>query len=193
MSKARLIAANILPAFSAETVGTKVLNRTEFESILSQAVEAHDFGGERVPGQAVVPLPEAAYSLVSAGVGLRSVDPADYVIRVHRGKVGAYLRREKASAVETLACVVYTTEAYLADPDVVGDSNEIERIIASAASHVIVAVLAASGPRPPLTPGRFVHNLAGGNNEALQWTADEIREKARTINQYSNDWCVVAD
>lgn len=30
---------------------------------------------------------------------------------------------------------------------------------------MIVAVLASSGPKSPVTPYRFVHNLAGGNHE----------------------------
>jgi hypothetical protein len=193
MSAPRFILANIVTAFAPDTIGTKVLNAGEFEAILGAAVAARDFAGERVPGQAVVSLPEAACGLVTAGVGRRTADPADYVIRLHRGKVGTYLRRDRASRAESVSCVVYTREAYLADPDVVQESDETARIEASDATHVIVAVLASAGPRPPLTPGRFVHNLAGGNNEALQWTAEEIRERARVINQYSNDWCVVAD
>jgi len=57
----------------------------------------------------------------------------------------------------------------------------------------VVAVLASAGPRAPLGVGRFVANLAGGNNEASVWSGDEIRAKAREIVAYDDAWCVVAD
>jgi hypothetical protein len=38
-----------------------------------------------------------------------------------------------------------------------------------------------------------VANLAGGNLEALTWTADEIRQKAKEIKEFTSEWSVVAD
>ena len=58
---------------------------------------------------------------------------------------------------------------------------------------MLVAVLAFAGPKAPLSPYRLVHNLAGGNNEAAQWTADEIRAKALESKVYYDEWCTVAD
>jgi len=84
---------------------------------------------------------------------------------------------------------VYTRDAYVADPDITPE--DIQALGDS--THVIIAVLASSGPSAPLTPHRFVHNLAGGNNEALLWTADEIRAKAKEILSYANEYSVVAD
>lgn len=91
--------------------------------------------------------------------------------------------------------VVYTREAYLADPDLQQpeEAEERARIEASDATHVIVAVLAFAGPKSPLPPNTFLHNLAGGNHEALSWTADEIRSTAQQVKAYWNEWCVVAD
>jgi len=37
------------------------------------------------------------------------------------------------------------------------------------------------------------NDLAGGNKEALVWTADEIRAKATEIRAYDEEWAVVAD
>ncbi len=53
--------------------------------------------------------------------------------------------------------------------------------------------LASTGPRAPYTPYRLISNLAGGNNEALEWTAEEIRKKAVESKKYHDEWCVVAD
>ena len=61
------------------------------------------------------------------------------------------------------------------------------------ATHVVVAVLGFAGPNPPLSPYRFVSNLAGGNNEALTYTADDMRRMAKDIKAYDDEWCVVAD
>lgn len=192
-SNTRIAVANILSAFADVTVGTKVLDRGEFLVAVSTAIEGHDFESDRVPGQGYIPMPESAFTLVSAGVGRRSAEPEDYVLRAHRGRVNSYLCRSKAAQVESLVCVVYTRAAYLADPDVVQDVEEFDRITRSDATHVLVAVLAAAGPKAPLTPIRFVENLAGGNREALLWGADEIRQKATAIAEYDRDWVVIAD
>jgi hypothetical protein len=113
------------------------------------------------------------------------------VCREHRGVVSAYLRREFAAPVTGCALVVYTRKAYFQDPDVT--PAEAARIDALDPTHVLVAVLAFAGPKSPLPPYRLVWNLAGGNNEALLYTADEIRAKAKEAIDYDNDWSPVAD
>lgn len=195
MNTPKIIPANILSAFSSGVVvGTKVLDHEKFlQTVVAETVAAHDFSADRVPGQGYIPIPESAFGLVSAGVGHRTADPKDYVLTAHRGRVNAYLRRERAAEVESLACIVYTRAAYLADPEVVEDKEEFERISNSDATHILVAVLAAAGPKAPLTPHRFVSNLAGGNREAAEWTAEEIRTIAKDVLSYDNEWVVVAD
>ena len=198
--------ANILQALSHTAVGSRVIERASFMRFLSDAVEAFDFNAETNPkvtttGQGVVTMPADAFPTVSAGVGSHTfVDdigkadhPTDhYVLRSWRGKVGSYLKREHAAPVESLAVVVYTEEAYLNDPDV-GD-DEAGRICDEKATHVIVAVLAGAGPKPPAySPSRLVANLAGGNKDALAWDADTIRAKAVEAQAYADEWSVVAD
>jgi hypothetical protein len=185
--------SNIVTAFDSQAIGSKVTSPRSFLAALGQALESYDQSQARVPGQFVVTLPAIAHQFVSSGVGERTLNPDDYVIREHRGQANLYLKRAKAAPVESLAVVVYTKEAYLKDPDVVNEPEEAKRIAASDAEYVIVAILASSGPNAALTPHRFVHNLAGGNNEALVWTADEIRAKAEEIKDYHEKWCVVAD
>jgi len=172
-------------------IGSKITNTIGFFNVLQRAIEAHDFSMDRIPGQAFIVLPEAI-PFVSSGVGKPTQNPADYVLREYRGRVSAYLRREHACAVESCAVVVYTREAYLADPDVT--PGEYSRIsILSLVSHVLVAVLASGSGQSQLTPHRLVANLAGGNREAQVWFDYEIRAKARASIEYDNNWVTVAD
>jgi len=194
--------ANILQAFNPKCVGSKVTNREFFLASVKQAVEGFDFDAQRTPGQGYLPLSKAATHYVSAGVGRKTLTddmgkadrPVDhFVLRSWRGQVKAFLKREFAAKVDSVAVVVYTRAAYMCDPDVQADEDEKVRVNHEELSHVIVAVLASAGPKSPLSPGRLVSNLAGGNKDALTWTADEIRAKAVESSAYASEWGVVAD
>lgn len=183
--------SSILTAFANSTIGSKVVDPEAFAAALATALESYDTTKDRAPGQHYVVLPESAFSTVSAGVGQKTNEAGDYVVRIHRGQATMFLRREKAASVEGLAVVVYTHAAYMTDPDVANDPAEIQRI--GDATHIIVAVLASAGPRSPLTTYRLVHNLAGGNNEVATWTKEDIVAKAVESKDYWDKWEVVAD
>lgn len=191
MTEIKIEKSFAVSAFATETVGTKVIDEPRFMEVLEKTIENHDLSKNKVKGQMFCPMPEEVFPTVSAGVGRRTDNPDDYVVRVHRRRASLYLRRKVAAPVESLAVVVYTAEAYLADPEV--PEKEADRIRQSEATHIIVAVLAGAGPKTPHTPWRFVSNLAGGNREAIEWTADEIRQKAKEIRDYYQKWCVIAD
>lgn len=192
MSMMKIALSSIVTAFTPQTVGTKVTNPTGFWEVVRAAVAAHDFALDKIPGQGFILVPEAS-QFVSGGVGRNVDDPTAYVLRSYRGKVHAYLKRDFAAPVEGCAVVVYSTAAYLADPDIEETPGEADRIKAEDPTHILVAVLAFSGPKTVLSPYRFVKNLAGGNNEALAWNADEIRAKAREIASQTDEWSTVAD
>jgi hypothetical protein len=194
-----ILGSNICTAIDRTgVIGSKVTHPIMFLGPLYKAVEKHDFSADRIPGQGFIQLPEAV-SFVSAGVGHPTKNPEDYVLREYRGKVSAFLKREFAATTEGCAVVVYTTEAYLADPDITPEeAARIKNWLAlpsfyKPVSHVLVAVLAFAGPPSQLSPHRFTANLAGGNHEAQVWTADEIRAKAKAIMAVENDWTTVAD
>jgi hypothetical protein len=186
----RLGVSDIVTALDIPAIGSRVTNLPEFFRLAEDAIREYDFATQKVPGQGFIMCPKLV-PFVSAGVGPRSKNPNHYVCREHRGIVSAYLKREYAGEVTGVALVVYTTEAYFADPDVT--TEEAARIQVQKATHVLVAVLAFAGPKSPLPPYRLVWNLAGGNNEALIWTADEIRAKAKEAIDYDNEWSTVAD
>lgn len=190
--KIRITSANIVTALDNPAIGTRVTNVRTFFEVAERAIAAFDFGAQRVPGQGFIMCPDLVPYL-SAGVGKRSDNPEQYVVRAHRGRVDAYLRREYAAPCEGAALVVYTRAAYLADPDVRKDEAEVARIESSEATHVLVAVLGFAGPKAPLSPYRLVHNLGGGNNEAATWTVEEIQALARQSLDYDAEWAVVAD
>ena len=167
-------------------VGSRVLNHLDFLSHVAHAIKAHDFSRDRIPGQGFLVLPETVFEHVSAGDGEHRFDDLDdYILANHRGQVGCYLKREHAGETTTCAVVVYTREAYLADPEVsVSLPEEVE--------YVVVAVLASVSKDAPLTCERFVANLAGGNREALAWTANEIREMAQKVHAHWQRYSLVA-
>lgn len=185
--------ANILQAFNDSCVGSKVTEPEHFMRYVEARVKAFPFDEQTTPGQGYMKLTHTACAHVSAGVGRHVDNPEAYVLRSWRGSVHAYLKREHAAPVDSVAVVVYTRAAYLSDPDVAGDAAEVARVDAEGLTHVIVAVLASAGPRSPLSPGRLVSNLAGGNKDALAWDADTIREKAKESASYASEWGVVAD
>lgn len=189
--------SNIVTEFGEKTIGTKVLakSRSLFYSELQRGIEfEHDMSTDRIRGQMYIPLPYAI-GTVSCGVGVKTVNAKDYVLREHRGHVSAYLKRKFACDVDSLAAVVYTKQAYLIDPDVIDDEVEKARINAleQQYTHVIVAVLASAGGPSPLSSHRLVWNLAGGNLEGLVWSGDEIRAKARETVAYWDKYSLVAD
>lgn len=189
-----LYVSSICSSFSAETIGTKVTNTTKFCDLLADAIRGYDFTQGLVPGQALIPLDEAV-PYISSGYGRSSSDPDDYILQVHRGKVGAYLKRYRAETAIGCSVVVYTKQAYLDDPDIDEDPRDAVKVREDTqVTHVIIAVLSSvHGKKSTLSPYRFVKNLAGGNHEALLWTADEIRDKACEIAEQEDGWSVVAD
>ena len=187
----RFAISDICTAFNPKTIGSKVIDMEKFFHYLGEAVEAFDWNSCRVPGQAKIKLSDSACACVSCGIGLRVDDPSYYLLKSHRGVVSAFLKREYAEATKNVFVIVYTTDAFLKDPDVTND--EAEAIKFSQCTHVIIAVLATPNDEPKLGTYRFVHNLAGGNNEALTYSADEIRSMAKEIIGKENKFSTVAD
>jgi len=187
--------ASIVTAFSKMTIGTKVVNHAGFMTLLETVIAGYDFASQRVPGQGFISLPDYACDMVSGGIGKKTTGAngiaEDYVVRYYRGTFSMFLRREMASPVVAVNAIVYTLEAYLADPDI--NEAEAKRVTDTGATHVLVAILATDGSEPVYSYERFVKNLAGGNNEALTWTADEIRTKASEIVPGNETYMTVAD
>jgi len=145
-------------AFDLRSIGSKVLpgHIGSFYQFLEEALSKHDASKDH-PGQHFVVLPKEAYHTVSAGDGLRTGRSEDYIVRNYREGPKMFLKREFAGDVNFLAVVVYTREAFLADPDITDE----EREAIGDRSHAIVAVhciLWAQQPSQPLSlrtqPGR---------------------------------------
>lgn len=182
----------ICSAFEEHPIGSKVIWERNFLELLEREIAKHDFASDKIPGQAYMVIP-GAEKYVLSGQGTHTQNPDDYVLRLHRGKVHTFLKKHRAESTVEVAVVVYTKAAYLSDPDILEDGGaERDRITASDPDYVLVTVLASSTKSAPMSPYRFVKNLAGGNYEALAWTADEIREKARAIAVHTDTWGTIA-
>lgn len=199
-----------LTAFRTSTLGSKVANRRAFEMALADALDEHDTSADRAPGQHFVRLPESAIADagVTCGIGSRQVTnkrghplggddvlimrgPEHYVMREHRGLMTAYLKRRNALPCANLNCVVYTSEAFNADPQVIKSGRHAP----DWSTHVIVAVLAspAGTPTPPRGTFRLADCLAGGNKEADTWTLEDVRIMCKESVGFELQYCVVSD
>lgn len=188
----KLGVSSFCTSFLGDTVGTKVTDRETFMVFAKILVEKTDFVSQECPGQASIPS-NVFIPYVSAGVGVRTKNPNDYKPRFYRGQMELFLKREFAILAESCSIIVYTRAAYLADPQVMSDPEEVAKVEQTDFTHFLVTVIAAAGPRSPVSPHRFVQNLAGGNNQAKAWDGDRIRAEALKIKEYHDVFCTVAD
>lgn len=184
-----------LSKFEKSTVGTRVkLGLTQFvQEFAGEALAKHDHSANRAPGQCFIFLdatPETLNILFDAGVGRRTTNPSDYFPALWRGEVLLLGRRSLALPVTGAACIIYSREAFLADPDL---TEEERRWLDPETQWVLVDVLAFSGPKGELSPGRFVRNMAGENNAHMQASADELRAEAVRVAAYDNEYVTVGD
>lgn len=182
--------SDIVTAFDEVSIGSKVIWPEVFMANVKRAISDFDWDSCDYPGQAYIVMPLGVPNGVLPGNAPRTQDPDDYVIRKYRNEVGMYLKRPQGLELTHLAIVVDNLHAYINDPDV--SPEEAERVIKADYTHILVAVLASCEEPSTLSPHRFVYNLAGGNHEALSWTATEIRQKATEIKA-SSKWVTVAD
>jgi hypothetical protein len=177
-----------LEAFDDNAVGSKVVDKGAFFAHLSAAVEVHDASRDRAEGQHFVLVPEGI-GAVSCGVGRRTNNPEDYVLRSWRGRVDVFLKREHAAECTWLAVIVYTLKAWNNDPQVVEESRSLD-----AGDYVVVAVLAnGEGVPNARSPYRLCDSLAGGNREMEKIGIEDVKTLAEASRDYARDWCVVAD
>jgi len=184
----------IWTATSHNCVGSKVGNINLFECLMVNLIGSHDPSGDRSKGQHFIMLSseQIADCEISCGVGLNTQDPSDYHLKLYRGRVQPFLKREQALPVSWCAVIVYDRSAYLADPQMTDE--ERQRVLSGNATHFLVALLAnADGVPNAYGTYRLVSNLCGGNNDFKDLTLDEIRDMAQNSLEYENKWCVVAD
>lgn len=175
--------------FTPEAIGTFVRAPVSLQRDIEMALETYEFPEN---GQGFVSLPESAWANVLPGVARRTTNPEDYKNALHRGKVGQFLRRDLVAlpALSGVAAIVYTREAFLADPQT--SDEEKQAFIEAGYTHVWVTTLAFAGPKPPVTSWRFVVNLAGGNAAYAEMTKEKLVEMAQSIEAYEAEWAVVA-
>ena len=170
-------------------IGTLVHRPMDMHLSIRRALETYKFPEN---GQGFVSLPKEAWGCVLPGVARRTKNPGDYKNALHRGEVGQFLDRTKVAlpALDGVAAIVYTAEAFLADPQT--SDEEKQAFIEAGYTHCGVTTLAFAGPKPPGTSWRFIVNLAGGNAAYEEMTKEELVEMAQDIKAYETEWAVVA-
>lgn len=184
----------IWQAENNQVIGSKVGNSDAFRDLLSVAIFNHDTAKDRAEGQHFIVLTPNIIrkAEITCGVGRKTSNVEDYVMREWRGSVSTFLKRELALPVSFCAVIVYTKSAYLADPHMKDDVRaEVE---ASNSSHYLVALLAnADGVPNARSPYRLVDSLAGGNNEFENISIEDVKAMAVESKAYADTWSVVAD
>lgn len=160
------ILSSIATCFRPISIGTKVsMPPSDFMSVVQDLLEKHDTSNDRAEGQHFLMLPKETLKYILCGLGPRSENPDDFIMREHRGVVKAYLKRSFAPEPTGAAAIIYTKEACLVDEDVKKEGllDEVESVDAS---HILIAVLSFPKGCPSfINAGRLVSNIAGGNKE----------------------------
>lgn len=218
--KVKLEVSPTCTAFSERSVGTKVLiSKAVFLELLATVVEGA-IKEDRFPknGQSFLDLPPqiTVESILRCGVAkMETVRrcaipiPGSYSMaaaynlkeNMHvvewRGIPGVYAHPRTAAKTEFAAAVIYSREAYNADPDV----QREDRAVTEEYTHVLVALIGTAGPKAPYSHQALVHNIAGGNTAFLPQDSVEkdmallnkIINYAKDTEAYAKEWMVVAD
>lgn len=198
--------SHIVTAFDANSVGSKVLDNDEFMIQLEALVGVYEWPSN---GHGVISMTSHP-SMVSSGVARAdSVEDHEMFVRTWRGRRRMFAPRKYAVPVESLTAIVYTLDAYRADPDGQGDTDEakiikreIEVFERMGTKYVLVAVIAAGGDKPTTAATlTLLANIAGGNDE-YKPTGDDTSDlallhriiaDAQAALAYSDKWEIVAD
>jgi hypothetical protein len=179
--------------------------RHEILDIIEATIEGFEFPAN---GQGFLQIPDAAKELLLTGAISRPADlPVEALkVRKHRGEFivvgrGQWFVDEGHDLTPTFAAaIVYTMAAYREDPQVT--PAEVEEAGVQGATHVLINIIGSQAPTPPVSPRRFIRNLAGGNaryredarvlDESDPYSATEmvrlLEEEAKEILAYDQEW-----
>ena len=173
---------DVCSVFSQHGIGTYVPDREAFEVALTEALQTYEFPEL---GQGVILLDDM--SLAKCGVIHKDdLGEDQYEIARHRGRsfLGARVSIEGMVTPKVIKAIVYTRQAWTNDP------QTDETRLPDDADFVIVAVIADLNTDPVVGAGRFVANLAGGNNAYKTMSKDDLVELAKKI-EAQKDWITV--
>jgi hypothetical protein len=142
-------------------VGAKVLDHSGLFAAIKTAIAEYDRFDE-VDGELFLELPLETRTFVRARVGKATRFPQDYVVRRKDGLMQAYLLPEHAAPVDVLVVIVFTAEAYLANPKLRDGV-----VVADDVTHVITEVLPNSG-LDVHTPMEMLSGI-GGDLDEFSW------------------------
>jgi|GEM_PF-6067601 len=180
-------------AFDEFPIGQKILDKERFLVLLEQAIRKHDSSGDENPGFMIVRMDDEAKTIVSSGWGHRSANPEDYILREHCGRVGVYLRREKAVEAEFVDVRVFEIATYVLCSDA-KDAKfvaELDRLTKNGVTHVVTGISTSTEEtlRRRCTPYFFLSMLA----LYLNACPEDVLGLAKLIFEEDKAWSSVAD
>tara|TARA_R110000824_G_scaffold289937_1_gene478470 strand:- start:297 stop:893 length:597 start_codon:yes stop_codon:yes gene_type:complete len=179
------------------SVGTILRDPTTWSQVQDAILAGIQSTEPQVWGGIFVQLPPETFGLLYAGAIPKpdSTRDSDFVIRTHREIQSMYFRRDLVSpdALEpqSAMAIVYTAEAFLADPEVTPE--EIADFKSCGATHGLINIVATGGtPTKPETGcTRFVKGLAGGNKAYETMSKEDLVALAKRVAAYGDAFFTV--
>ncbi len=159
-----------------------------------------DPNGHDARGEWLISLPPMAITTVSSGIGHRSREAENYVLRQHYGRITACLQRRFALPATDVVVTVVTIDRYrkVYLQELANGQGPTEEML-KGVTHVIMDFRVHAGPirQHVPDPHQLVRELARQyrrlpSDEAVARTLEEILEQAWTANAY-RDFDIVAD
>ncbi|KKW28677.1 MAG: hypothetical protein UY72_C0064G0005 [Candidatus Uhrbacteria bacterium GW2011_GWD2_52_7] len=188
----------ICPSFIREresrVVGYKIPDLEAFIAAVKDAFVNPDLN-EVTPGEFVISKPEIS-RLVKPGIGKRSNNPEDYVLRNHRGKVGAFLKREFAIPYADYNVIIWTLPRFSKEStESPSDFEDLTKFMKSGCTHALVGAKAASAV---VDAEDFVRNIMDTPRQdffthPFEVLVDDVRNSAQRVTTFYDMWSLVAD
>lgn len=161
--------------FENEVVGTKCLGTLgDFLGVLAPLIEAHVPDPGATPGQLVIPLPTELLTSLLPGDRARTLDKADYHPQDWRKSMEMFMLREQGAHAEDGIAIVFTREAWCADPDF----DPGDPFLEEDTTHVLVDIRAVGNHRDDVSYRRWLLNFTGGSSA---WTIENAMRTLRNI------------
>ncbi len=188
----KLVFCPLIPCLKrGDGIGPKVLNVTEFTEIIRDA---------RLDSEGTWGLEanDDLQEILSSGLGLRTVDQNDYLIRPRKGRVGYYLKREFALPVFDCQISVVTKQNYVVEHDLLDAEHNLAHEWLAGATHVVRQIdirteIEAKNKDVARSVHDFVYGLATLDEARRQEPVGPFCDEAKKVNEFWRDHMVVAD
>ena len=184
----RIYVSDNIKAFEDKCIGPKVLDKFSFFNEVYDASTKFQWGSPKKKsyGEAFLILGEYASKNVLSGFGKRTQDINDYILRSHKNRVEAFLKREKAEAHHgVVVCVTDRQKKKEAE------GNTEQAAAPPFLEFEITDIITLAGPSVILSEKDFVKDIVDGKYS--EFAIKDFIEYSRKVFSHNENWCLVAD